>query len=106
MLAAAAVLLDSVDSAEAVVLPEVPPLVPVLVAREPQLPAPLLLLPLLLLQLPRDLLLRLLFSPLPRAVVASEVRAHLRARRWFSAATARSSPPTGKPTYERGPSTR
>ena len=56
------------------------------------------LLPLVLLHL-----LRLL---LPQVVVESEVRLHLQGRQSFSAAMARSSPPTGKPTYERAASTR
>ena len=39
-------------------------------------------------------------------VVEPEVLLHLRSRPSFSAAMARSSPPTGKPTCERVPSTR
>ena len=52
------------------------------------LPQPLLL----------DLRLLLLSFRSPRVVVESEVPVHLQGRRSFSAATARSSPPTGKPT--------
>src|SRR5688500_5303163 len=48
-------------------------------------------------------LLRLL---LPQVVVESEVRLHLQGRQSFSAAMARSSPPTVQPTYGRAPSTR
>src|SRR5688572_7631173 len=122
MLAAVAALLDSVDSAAAVlvaVVPRVVPLVPVvrpvLVPREPQLPAlapqaPVQLRPalrvLVLAQAPQGPLLRLLSLPLPRVAVESEVPVRLQGRRSFSAATARSSPPRGKPTYERAPSTR
>ena len=65
------------------------------VPQEPQLPA---LAPPVLLQVPPDLLLNLLSFPLPRVVVESEVPVHLQGRRSFSAAMARSSPPTGKPT--------
>src|SRR5688572_28246261 len=43
---------------------------------------------------------------LPRVAAESEVPAHLQGRRSFSAAMARSSPPTGKPTFDRAPSTR
>ena len=56
------------------------------------------LLPLVLLHLPRLLL--------PQVVVESEVRLHLQGRQSFSAAMARSSPPTVQPTSERAPSTR
>jgi hypothetical protein len=69
---------------------------PVQVPREPQLRAPALP---VLRQVPPDLLLNLLSIPLPQAVVESEVPVHLQGRRSFSAAMARSSPPTGKPTY-------
>ena len=55
---------------------------------------------------PEPLLLHLLSLPLPQVVVESEVPLHLQGRQSFSAAMARSSPPTGKPTYERAPSTR
>src|SRR5947208_5933485 len=72
------------------------PQLPVPVPQEPQLPA---LAPPVLLQVPPDLLLNLLSIPLPQAVVESEVPVHLQGRRSFSAAMARSSPPTGKPTY-------
>ena len=53
-----------------------------------------------------DLAANLLSIPLPQVVVESEVPVHLQGRQSFSAAMARSSPPTGKPTYERAPSTR
>ena len=43
---------------------------------------------------------------LPQVVVESEVPLHLQGRQSFSAAMARSSPPTVQPTYERAPSTR
>src|SRR5688500_18088661 len=43
---------------------------------------------------------------LPQVVVESEVRLHLQGRQSFSAAMARSSPPTVQPTYGRAPSTR
>jgi hypothetical protein len=56
------------------------------------------LLPLVLLHL-----LRLLS---PQVVVESEVRLHLQGRQSFSAAMARSSPPTVQPTYGRAPSIR
>src|SRR5687768_12015297 len=52
------------------------------------------------------LLLHLLRLLLPQVVVESEVRLHLQGRQSFSAAMARSSPPTVQPTYERVPSTR
>ena len=55
---------------------------------------------------PEPLLLPLLSLPLPQVVVESEVHAHLQGRQSFSAEMARSSLPTGKPTYERAPSTR
>ena len=101
MLAAVVVLLDSVDSAAVAV---VVPVVPVPVPHEPELPA---LAPRVLVQVPPEpLLLPLLSLLLPQVVVESEVPQHLRGRQSFSAAMARSSPPTGKPTYERAPSTR
>src|SRR5687767_15355963 len=52
------------------------------------------------------LLLHLLPLLSPQAVVESEVILHLQGRQSFSAAMARSSPPTVQPTYERAPSTR
>jgi hypothetical protein len=93
MLAAAGVLLDSVDSAAALVA---------VVLQEAAVLAPQLQVPLLVVA---DLLhpLRLL---LPRVVVGSEVTLHLQGRQSFSAAMARISPPTVQPTYERAPSTR
>src|SRR4030095_16331186 len=112
MLAAAAALLDSVDSAAALVA---------VVLQEPAVRAPRVLVPLLvvaadlllgpeglvLAQVPPELvLLHLLPLLLPQVVVESEVPLHLQGRQSFSAAMARSSPPTGKPTYERAPSTR
>src|SRR6187551_3569399 len=101
MLAAVVVLSGSAASAAAAV---VVPVVPVPVPHEPELPA---LAPPVLVQLPPEpLLLHLLCFPLPRVVVESEVPVHLQGRQSFSAAMARSSPPTGKPTYERAPSTR
>ena len=57
-------------------------------------------------QAPPGPLLHLLSLPLPRVVVESEVPVRLQGRQSFSAAMARSSPPTGKPTYERAASTR
>ena len=104
-MAAVVVLLDSVDSAAAVVVPVVPVLVPhepeVLVQVPPGLGV------LVLAQVPPEpVLLHLLPLLLPQVVVESEVPLHLRGRQSFSAAMARSSPPTGKPTYERAPSTR
>jgi hypothetical protein len=55
---------------------------------------------------PQPLLLHLLRLLLPQVVVESEVTLHLQGRQSFSAAMARSSPPTVQPTYERAPSTR
>jgi hypothetical protein len=52
------------------------------------------------------LLPHLLQLLLPQVVVESEAPLHLQGRQWFSAAMARNSPPTGKPTYEPAPSTR
>ena len=111
MLAAAVVLLASVDSAVAAV-----PVVPVAVPHEAELPA---LVPPVLARVPRGLevlvvaqvrpqplLLHPLPLLLPRVVVESEVPLHLQGRPSFSAAMARSSPPTVQPTYERAPSTR
>src|SRR6187549_8497 len=90
MLAAVVVLLGSAASAAAVVVP-VPPGLGVLALAQ---------------VLPEPLLLRLLSLLLPQVVVESGVPLHLQGRQSFSAAMARSSPPTGKPTYERAPSTR
>ena len=56
--------------------------------------------------LPEPLLLHLLPLLLPQVVVESEVPLYLRGRQSFSAAMARTSPPTVKPTCERAPSTR
>ena len=111
MLAAAAVRLDSVGSAAAlvaVVLQEA-------AVRAPRVRVPLrvvadlLLGPevLVLAQVPPEpVLLHRLPWPLRQAVVESEVPLHLQGRQSFSAAMARISPPTVKPTYERAPSTR
>ena len=55
---------------------------------------------------PEPVLLHPLPLLLPRVVVGSEVALHLQGRQSFSAAMARISPPTVKPTYERAPSTR
>ena len=116
MLAAVVVLLGSAASVAAAdrLVPAVPvvaaallvPVAPVPVPHEPQLPVPVpqepqlpALAPPVLLQVPPDLLLNLLSIPLPQAVVESEVPVRLQGRRSFSAAMARSSPPTGKPTY-------
>ena len=90
------------------------PVVPAAVPHGPQLPVPVpqelqrrvLAPPVLLLEAPRDLLLNLSSTRLPQAAVESEVRVRLQGRRSFSAATARNSPPTGKPTYEQAASTR
>ena len=110
-MAAAAVLLDSVESAAAlvaVVLQEAAVLAPRV--RVPLLVvADLLLGPevLVLAQVPPEpVLLHPLPLRLPRVVVGSEVALHLQGRQSFSAAMARISPPTVKPTYERAPSTR
>src|SRR5215471_12715721 len=121
MWAAVGVLLGSAASAAAALL--VPVVPPVPVPHEPQLRArarrprqPELLAPaqqlavvpvVLLVQAPPEpLLLNPLPSPLPRVVVESEVPVRLQGLRSFSAAMARSSPPTGKPTYWRVASTR
>src|SRR5262245_36901217 len=119
MLAAVVVLLGSAASVAAadrlvpadlllragLLVPAVPvphePRLPVPAPQEPQLPV----LPALL-EVPPDLLLNQSSIPSPQVVVESEVPLRLQGRRSFSAATARSSPPTGKPTYERAPSTR
>ena len=100
-MAAVVVLLDSAVSAAAAVLG--PVVLPVPVPHEPELPA---LAPPLLVQLPPEPLLLHLCLLLPQVVVESEVPPHLQGRQSFSAAMARSSPPTGKPTYERALSTR
>src|SRR3954464_704308 len=109
MLAAAAVLLDSVESAEAlaaVVLQEA-------AVRAPRVRVPLLVVADLLLR-PEALVLAqvppepVLLHPLllPQVVVESEVTLHLQGCQSFSAAMAKNSPPTVQPTYERAPSTR
>src|SRR5687768_9607846 len=122
MLAAAVVLSGSVAAA---VAPEVlVPAVPVPVPHEAELQAlappvrleaglPVLVqvrpgrgVPVLARVLPEPVLLHLLPLLLPQAVVESEVPLHLQGRQSFSAAMARSSPPTVQPTYERAPSTR
>jgi hypothetical protein len=95
MLAAAVVLLGSVDSAAAVVA---------VVRQEPAVRAPRVVVPLLVAAELR--LLHLLPLRLPQVVVESEVTLHLKGRLSFSAAMARSSPPTVQPTYARAPSTR
>jgi len=115
------VLLDSVDSAAAVLVPVVPvpvPHYPELPALAPpvlvQVPPGLRVLVQVLVQVlvvlaqvpPEPLLLHPLPLFLPQVVVESEGPLRLQGRRSFSAAMARSSPPTGKPTYERAPSTR
>ena len=110
MLAAVVVLSGSVDSAAA--LAEA-------VLQEPAVRAPRDLVPLLVVELllgpevlvlaqapPEPVQLHLLPLPLPQVVVGSEVPLHLQGRQLFSAAMARSSLPTGKPTYERAPNTR
>ena len=95
MLAAVVVLSGSASAAAAVLVP----VVPVPVPHEAELPV--------LVQVPpEEVLLHLLPLLLPQVVVESEVPLHLQGRQSFSAAMARSSPPTGKPTYERAPSTR
>jgi hypothetical protein len=113
MLAAVVALSGSAASAAAAVL-RVPvalraAVVPLAVPREPEVPvrvralavlaqAPPRLRLLLLAELRRDRLLNLSASPLPPVVAESEAPVRLQVRRWFSAATARSSPPTGKPS--------
>src|SRR5688572_20805479 len=93
MLAAAVGLLGSAAAAVLV------PVVPVAVPHEAELPV--------LAQVhPEALLLHLLPLLLPQVVVESEVTLHLQGRQSFSAAMARSSPPTVQPTCERAPSTR
>src|SRR5688572_26902220 len=106
MLAAAAVLLGSVAAAvlheAAVRAPrlQVPALVVADLLLGPEVLVPAAVLP------ARVLPLRLLPLLLPQVVVESEVTLHLQGRQSFSAATARSSPPTAQPTYARAPSTR
>ena len=85
--------------------------VPVPVPHEAELPVLVQVPPgrgvLVLARVPAEpVLLHLLSSLLPQVVVESEVTLHLQGRPSFSAAMARSSPPTGQPTYERAPSTR
>ena len=98
MWAAVVVRSGSVDSVAAAVIV---PVVPVPVPREAELPV-------LAPPVPHEgvLLLDPLPLLLPQVVVESEVPLHLQGRQSFSAAMARSSPPTGKPMYERAPSTR
>ena len=97
MLAAAVVLLGSV--AAALVPAGLVLVVPVPVPHEAELPV--------LVQVPPEaVLLHLLLLLLPQVVVESGVPLHLQGRQSFSAAMARSSPPTAQPTYERAPSTR
>ena len=107
MWAAVVVLLGSAASVAAAVLlaPVVLPAAVLLVAavpvpvHEPQLPV--------LAQVPPEaVLLHLLPLLLPQVVAESEGPLHLQGRQSFSAAMARSSPPTVQPTYERAPSTR
>ena len=128
-MAAAAARLDSVASAAAVVAPALVlvvlvPAVPVQLVRVPAVPAPVsheaelpALAPRVLVQVhpealvlaqapPAPVLLHLLPLRSPLVVVESEVPLHLQGRQSSSAAMARSSPPTVKPTYERAPSTR
>jgi hypothetical protein len=107
-LAAVVALSGSAASAAAVLL--APVVLPVravlLVAAVPvpvhELQLPVLARPVLAQVLPQPLLLDLLLLPLsfrlPRVVVESEGRVHLQGRQSSSAATARSSPRTGKPT--------
>ena len=105
MLAAAVVLLGSAAAAVLV------PVVPVPVPHEAELPVLVQVPPglevLVLAQVPPEpVLLHLLPLLLPQVVVESEVPLHLQGRQSFSAAMARSSPPTVQPTYARAPSTR
>src|SRR5688572_12503486 len=106
MLAAAVVLLGSAAAAAVVVL-----VVPVPVPHEAELPVLVQVRPglgvLVVARVPPEaVLLHLLPSLLPQVVVESEVPLLLQGRRSFSAAMARSSPPTVQPTCERAPSTR
>ena len=122
-MAAAAALLDSAAAAGLVpavlvavvlVLVVLVPVAPVPVPHEAELPVLAPRVPvqvhqgvLVLAQVPPEpVLLHLLPSRLPRVVVESEGPLHLQGRQSFSAAMARSSPPTVQPTYERAPSTR
>jgi hypothetical protein len=75
------------------------PVVPVPVPHEAELPV-VVRVP------PEAVLLHLLPLLLPQVVVESGVLLHLQGRQSCSVAMARSSPPTGKPMYERAPSTR
>ena len=106
-MAAVVVLLGSAAAAAAVLVP----VVPVPVPHEAELPVLVQVPPglggLVLAQVPPEaVLLHLLPLLLPQVVVESEVPLHLQGRQSFSAAMARSSPPTGQPTCERAPSTR
>ena len=110
MLAAAVVLLGSVAAA-ALVPAGLVLVVPVPVPHEAELPVLVQVPPgrgvLVLARVPPEPeLLHLLPLLLPQVVVESEVPLHLQGRQSFSAAMARSSPPTVQPTYERAPSTR
>ena len=101
MLAAAVVLLGSVAAAAALVPAGLVLVVRVPVPHEAELPV--------LARVPPQqqlLLLHLLRLLSLQVVVESEVPLHLQGRQSFSAAMARSSPPTVQPTYERAPSTR
>src|SRR5687768_7357074 len=95
---AAAVVLSGSDAAAALVPAGLVLAVPVPVPHEAELPV--------LVQVPPELLLHLLRLLLPQVVVESEVPPHLQGRQSFSAAMARSSPPTVQGTYGRAPSTR
>ena len=83
--------------------PGAQPLVPLLVVAAHLPLEPVVL---RLARVPPQLLLHLLPLPLPQVVVASGARRHLQGRQSFSAAMARISPPTVKPTCEPAPSTR
>ena len=115
MLAAAVVLLGSVAAAAlvaaALVAAGLVLVVLVPVPHEAELPVLVQVRPgrgvLVLARVPQEpVLLHLLPLLLPQVVVESEVPLHLQGRQSFSAAMARSSPPTVQPTYERAPSTR
>ena len=119
-MAAVVVLLGSADSAAvaALLVPAAPPApapparqAPGAVPHEAELPVLVQVPPgrgvLVLARVPPEpVLLHLLPLLLPQVVVESEVPLHLQGRQSFSAATARSSPPTVQPTCERAPSTR
>src|SRR5688572_19324552 len=115
MLAAAAALLGSVDWA-AVVEAVVAVLLVLLravegrarLAHKLRRPLVVLQVEVLLAPVPAEpvLPLHLLPSRLPPGVVESGATLHLKGRLSFSAAMARSSPPTAPPTYVRAPSTR